>query len=49
MVARVLERVLREELLLDHARAGESPDDIKASSFIVSATGTRTSEGLLAD
>jgi hypothetical protein len=38
-VARILEAVKRLEFLLDHPRARESPDDIKAAGLVIRATG----------
>jgi hypothetical protein len=40
---------LWEELLLDQTGAGKATKNVRATSLVVGATGTGTTEGLLAD
>lgn len=49
MVARVGESFLTEELFLNQARADEAAEGIGATSLVVSATSTGTTEGLLSN
>lgn len=49
MVARVLERSLREELLLDHPRAGEATQNVRAARLVVRPARARAAERLLPD
>ena len=49
MVTGIRESRLREELLLDQTRAREATKNVRATSLVVGATGTGTTEGLLAD
>lgn len=47
VVAGVGKTMLREELLLNQPRAGESAQRIRATGFVIGTTGTGTTEGLL--
>ena len=49
VVARVLEAIQGVKLLLDHARAGEATEHIRAAGLVVGAAGARATEGLLPD
>lgn len=49
LVARILESGQREELLLDSPWAGEPQKNVGATCLIVGATGTATTERLLAN
>ena len=48
-IAGVSNRVRRHKLLLDRSQRHKPAQQVSAASLVVRATGTRTTEGLLAD